>query len=148
MSHNSETVVDWQTGAEMWLGTALVIHARERELKQEESRLIVDTLSYVGVDLPLLFLSEAQRYHQLHFLYTKFISSFFFFFWSQRKTRALYFLLSKAMTSFLKVKLNGSYSIISTSYIWETERHFSKRIISEPMQNVHLIGNWVLFYAR
>lgn len=33
MSHNSETVVDWQTGAEMWLGTALVIHARERELK-------------------------------------------------------------------------------------------------------------------
>lgn len=33
MSHNSETVVDWQTGAEMWLCTALVIHARERELK-------------------------------------------------------------------------------------------------------------------
>lgn len=156
MSHNSETVVDWQTGAEMWLGTALVIHARERELKQEESRLIVDTLSYVGIDLPLLFLSEAQRYHQLHSLYTKLISRFFFFFCLIEKPRALYFLLvikcrfflSKAVTSFLKVKLNGSYSIISTSYIWETESHFSKRIISEPMQNVHLIGNWVLFYAR
>ena len=99
MSHNSETVVDWQTGAEMWLGTALVIHARERELKQEESRLIVDTLSYVGIDLPLLFLSEAQRYHQLHSLYTKLISRFFFFL-SYRKTKGIVFPVGDQMQVF------------------------------------------------